>query len=277
MEWNRFNFIRNLQNQFRRETTNGLIDRVQNSSANTSEPIRLGRVVILPYSFSRSSRSMQQYFQDAIALSREVGRPDLFITFTANPQWPEIHDFLRSQGTGFNASDIPHVVVRAFYCRFVKEIASGKVFGQILGYTFNIEFQKRGLLHAHCLFILNPKDKLLTPEALDRFICTETPDRDNFPNLHNKVMKHMLHGPNTDATPCYNTLTGKCQKKYPFAFCDVTDMSGNGFPKYMRRDNRNAMHFYSRRVNYRLVPVDNSMVVPYNSHLLLKYDSHINV
>ncbi|TKR76293.1 hypothetical protein L596_017452 [Steinernema carpocapsae] len=30
-----------------------------------------------------------QYYQDAMALVREFGKPDFFITFTCNPQWPE--------------------------------------------------------------------------------------------------------------------------------------------------------------------------------------------
>ncbi|XP_071039999.1 uncharacterized protein [Parasteatoda tepidariorum] len=198
MEWNRLNYIKSHQNLFRRETLQGLIDHVQYSSANTSDIVRLGRAVILPSSFVGSPRAMQQHFQDCMALSRDVGRPDLFVTFTANPQWPEIREYLSQLPTGFTASDIPHVVVRAFYCRFeefVKEIAAGKVFGKVMGYTFNIEFQKRGLPHAHCLFILNPRDKLLTPSSIDRFICAEIPPKDNFPNLHQKVSKHMLHGP----------------------------------------------------------------------------------
>lgn len=86
---------------------------------------------------------MQQHLQDAMTLSRDIGRPDLFVTFTANPQWPEIQEFLQQLPSGFTASGIPHVVVRAFYCRFeefVKEIAAGNVFGKIMGYTFFFYF-----------------------------------------------------------------------------------------------------------------------------------------
>nr|XP_042913037.1 uncharacterized protein LOC122273048 [Parasteatoda tepidariorum] len=280
MEWNRLNYIKSHQNLFRRETLQGLIDHVQYSSANTSDFVRLGRAVVLPSSFVGSPRAMQQHFQDCMALSRDVRRPDLFVTFTANPQWPEITEYLSQLPTGFTASDIPHVVVRAFYCRFeefVKEIAAGKVFGKVMGYTFSIEFQKRGLPHAHCLFILNPRDKLLTPSSIDRFICAEIPPKDNFPNLHQKVSKHMLHGPHSEATPCYDKTSGICTKKFPFAFREETDMSGDGFPLYRRRDNRSDMHFYNKRIGNLLIPIDNSMVVPYNAYLLLKYNCHINV
>jgi hypothetical protein len=33
---------------------------------------------------------MQMNYQDALAIVREFGKPDYFITFTANPAWPEI-------------------------------------------------------------------------------------------------------------------------------------------------------------------------------------------
>ena len=33
---------------------------------------------------------MQQLFQDSMAIVRYFGKPSFFITFTANPRWPEI-------------------------------------------------------------------------------------------------------------------------------------------------------------------------------------------
>jgi hypothetical protein len=33
---------------------------------------------------------MQQVYQDAITIMIYYYKPDLFITFTANPKWPEI-------------------------------------------------------------------------------------------------------------------------------------------------------------------------------------------
>jgi hypothetical protein len=33
---------------------------------------------------------MAQRYQDSMAIVREEGKPDLFITFTANPKWTEV-------------------------------------------------------------------------------------------------------------------------------------------------------------------------------------------
>lgn len=134
-----------------------MTDHVERSSANTADSVRLGQAIILPSSFDGGPRAKHEHYQDAMAMSRAIGRLDLFITFTANPKWPEIVQFLRGEPKGRTASDIPHVVCRIFFIKlmqFIQEINSGKVFGDVLGYTFTIEFQKRGLPHAHCIFIL---------------------------------------------------------------------------------------------------------------------------
>ncbi len=52
----------------------------------------VGKKVILPSSFNGGPRNMHQLFQDSMGLIRKYGKPDLFITFTCNPQWPEISE-----------------------------------------------------------------------------------------------------------------------------------------------------------------------------------------
>ena len=46
--------------------------------------------LILPSSHMESPRFMIQLFQDAMAICRHFHKPDLFLTMTANPKWPEI-------------------------------------------------------------------------------------------------------------------------------------------------------------------------------------------
>jgi hypothetical protein len=48
---------------------------------------------------------MQQLYHDGMAIVRKVGKADLFVTFTANTNWPEVRDALRGK-----ACTVPFVV-----------------------------------------------------------------------------------------------------------------------------------------------------------------------
>ncbi|XP_046435624.1 uncharacterized protein LOC124187277 [Neodiprion fabricii] len=140
IESQRLLFLRNNQKQLRVECYKGMTDHISNSEANTSDRTRLGNQMILPSSFSGSMRHMQQQYQDAMAITRKVGRPDLFITMTCNPKWPEICTVLKDFPTGTTVNDIPTIACRIFNMRLqqaLKEIESGSVFGKIEGYVGN--------------------------------------------------------------------------------------------------------------------------------------------
>ena len=96
-------------------------------------------------------------------------------------------------------------------------------------------------------------------------------------HLKELVIKHMLHGPHTQNSPCYNVVQNSCSKKFPKEFCNCTEFEKNGFPKYRRRNNTHEQNVYNKQVKGNNILVDNSMVVPYNSYLLRKYQCHINV
>ncbi|CAN6826533.1 unnamed protein product, partial [Brassica oleracea] len=49
-----------------------------------------GQQFVLPATFTGSPRYMKNMYLDAMAICRHFGFPDLFITFTCNPKWPEI-------------------------------------------------------------------------------------------------------------------------------------------------------------------------------------------
>ena len=54
---------------------------------------------------------MIQLFQDAMAICRHFHKPDLFLTMTANPKWPEI---IYSLFSGQIATDHPNFVLWVF-------------------------------------------------------------------------------------------------------------------------------------------------------------------
>ena len=76
--------------------------------------------------------------------------------------------------------------------------------------VYTIEWQKRGLPHAHILIFLHPSNKYLNLEDIDNMISTEIPNKDTHLELYELVSKHMIHGPcglPNRRTPCM--LDGK--------------------------------------------------------------------
>lgn len=180
-------------------------------------------------------RHMAQCYQDSMAVVRAHGKPDLFLTVTCNPSWPEITRELKEKQC---ATDRPDLVARVFRLKcqeIMKDIRKNNVFGHCIADMSVIEFQKRGLPHAHILIILDPADKPLTPAEVDRLVCAEIPDPELSPRLYEIVTKNMLHGPCGAVNPsCVCMKDGACSKKFPKEFQAETFIGNDSFPKYRR-------------------------------------------
>jgi len=103
---------------------------------------------------------------------------------------------------------------------------------------YSIEFQKRGLPHAHLLIFLHPSSKYPTPVDIDKVISAEIPCAQKDPQLYHCVTEHMIHGPcgiANNSSPCMKN--GSCSRFYPKNFQSATTISEDGFPYYRRRNN----------------------------------------
>ena len=67
--------------------------------------------------------------------------------------------------------------------------------------VYTIEFQKRGLPHAHICLFLNDESKLPSVEHVDNFISAEIPDKNLDPDLYTLVSDYMILGPCGVAKP----------------------------------------------------------------------------
>ena len=70
---------------------------------------KIGKRVVLSSSFVGGNRDLHRRYQDAMAVVRAHGKPSFFITFTCNPNWPEI---VNSLPKGLKACDRPDIVSR---------------------------------------------------------------------------------------------------------------------------------------------------------------------
>ena len=109
------------------------------------------RTTFLSQSFHGSRRHLLNLAQNAICLVSEFGRPTLFITFTCNPNWPEIKEMLFEGETAYDRADITTKVFHEKLDRFLHNMRNGKYFGHRHKPTYElrvIEYQQRGLPHA---------------------------------------------------------------------------------------------------------------------------------
>ena len=135
-----------------------------------------------------------------------------------------------------------------------------------------VEFQKRGLPHAHILVWQDKKERgEVSPAVVDSFVCAEIPDPVADPLGYALVAELMMHGPCGEDNPkCPCMKDGLCSKKFPKEFQEETSIDDKGFPVYRRLDNGSF-------IMKNKVRLDNRHVVPYNMALLKKYQAHLNV
>ena len=266
-----------MQKQLRADTYKQLLNYVQRR-ADRLDNVKAGKAVVMPSSFISGPRYMRKQYYNAMAVCREEGAPDLFITMTANSKWREIQEALEP---GQTSNDRPYIVCRVFKLKLdelLKDLFERNIFGQAAGYAWTIEYQKRGLPHVHLLMILkNQADKPRLGSHIDRIISAEIPDQHTDPELYAAVTTHMIHGPYCHLTPnaiCMNNpkCKGKCFRHFPFKPCEQSHADVDGYPEYRRRSACPVIEEHRGFTN-----VNTGWVVPHNPYLLVKFDTHINV
>src|SRR6266404_4821023 len=242
--------LRSIQDRLRVEIYQGLADAVAAEvDANLDN---LGRCFILPSSFSGGTRHMQQQLQDALAINCYFGGADLFITMTANSSWQEITDAL----------------FQAKLKSLIKDFRQG-IMGDMAGYLYTIEYQKRGLPHAHIIIFLKPHAKLCTPNQIDSLMSSEFPV-DN-PDLLELIKKFMVHGPCGQYKPNSPCMQGgTCTKGFPKPFMEHTTVTDDSYARTRRSNTGQTVQVGQHHL-------DNRWVVCHSQYLIWKYRCHINV
>ncbi|XP_076913061.1 uncharacterized protein LOC143571551 [Bidens hawaiensis] len=230
---------------------------------------------LFPASFIGGPHDKRRRFLDAMTLVQDDGKPDLFLTMTCNPGWPEIRDNFK---VGQTAQDRPDLVSRVFRAKLEdlkEQLFKKHLLGEVKAYVYFIEFQKRGLPHAHFLLIMYLQHKISNPDHYDKVVCSEIPDILRHPKLHELVVNHMMHGPCGHlriSSPCMQLNNDRqvFRFRYPRQFNEHTTQGEDAYPLYRRRNN-------GIKVVVRGTTLDNRWVVPYNLRLLMMFNCHMNV
>ena len=273
VESERLNYIRFNQSKLRADEYIHLRDAIANDGA--AAAANIGQMVILPASYTGSPRYMHEYAQDAMTYVRKYGRPDLFLTFTCNPAWQEIKNLLLPGQQSSHRHDLTARVFKQFLKCFMCLIVKNHIYGPTRCWMYSVEWQKRGLPHAHILIWLEEK---IRPTQIDNIISAELPDPQEDPELYQIIKKNMIHGPcgaQNSHAPCMKD--GKCTKKYPRDLVHDTQTGGDGYPLYRRRKPEDGGHTATIKLNHVYFKVDNRWIVPYSPLLSKAFNAHINV
>ena len=268
----------------------------EHDAAGATGDLQAGKRVVLASSFTGGPRDQQQRYYDSMAVVRKFGAPSFFITMTCNPKWPEIVASLTENHTAADRADLNARVFRIKCDELICDLKTRGIFGRAVAFLHVIEFQHRGLPHAHILIILDRAHRLNSVDEIDACVSAEIPvkpKREAFPlgtdgdekyedaleawkELADLVCEHMEHGPcgrENRHAPCMQE-DGTCKRHYPKPFLSETKRpDGHIYPEYRRRSVQMGGQTHPKKGR----TLDNSNIVPYSPHLLLKYRCHLNV
>ena len=268
LETTRLDYFRKKQSEIRAELFQGIVDSV---AAGEAKACQVGKRIVLPSSFIGGPRDMRRRYLDAMSLVQRFGKPDIFITMTCNPEWEQIIEELHPRQTHNDRPDLTSRIFRAKLQDLKDQLFKKEIFGKVAAHVHVIEFQKRGLPHAHMLIILMGKHKIVSSNHYDKYVSAEIPNQYENPILYELVKKHMMHDPCGELNMKNVCMqNGECKYHYPREFSPRSLQAKDAYPIYKRSKNNRTMLVRNKILN-------NQWVVPYNPYLLTRYNCHINV
>eukprot|EP00664_Eupelagonemidae_sp_cell27_P000053 gene53-9646_t len=261
-----------------------------------AEADKPGRI-LLPSSHTGSKRQMWTLFQNACSLSLRKKKATFFDTMTCNPQWEEIKECLHPGQTALDRPDICARVFKHKLDRVLHAISSGKWHTRwrhrldtahsvwsatctkecledvrLVWRVYVIEFQQRGLPHAHIVYRVESPDggQPTIAEEIDRVVQARFPDKDPetgeyYPEDRDyvaRIRKHMTHSCKPPPGQRYSKCRPRgwkhlrCKAGCPFPLCEVSHADPRGF------------------VEYRRVTEEDAYVIPHVREILVELDCH---
>ena len=217
--------------------------------------------IYLPSSFMGSKRWATEQIADSLTIAAESGNPTFFVTMMCNSDWPEIKARLRA---GQDFSDIPADVVCVFKQKLtlLEQTLKTMFFhaGEVKYMIHSIEFQKRGLPHAHILCKF--EHDCIDPRDIDSIVSAEMPSDPDDKQLIKNLMLH--HHPSPDSP----------RSQYCQCIRDGRHICRFGYPQPLQQ---NTTIDAEGRVHYRRRKPGDEWVVPHCLRLIQIFKCHINL
>ncbi|TKR69283.1 hypothetical protein L596_021462 [Steinernema carpocapsae] len=165
--------------QTTRTTKQGFLNYMNNLALRQNS--RVGAVCVVPQHIPGSPRYLRNLFERAVTLSNRLGHPDLFITFTASKDWKELKENIPKGSLITPILSLKYLKKKNPETRqrrheqHKQQLFKGGHFGDVSWYVYSIEFQQRGLPHAHIVISLAEHNKPRTPADIDSIAQAEFP------------------------------------------------------------------------------------------------------
>ncbi|KAL3068642.1 hypothetical protein niasHS_016746 [Heterodera schachtii] len=305
IEAQKVQYMKQLQGQKRLVRVPALLQWVQQIRNNKGLKGPIGQIFMTDAHFRGSRQFYQKEYANCMTICREIGKPDLLITFTMDPECEELDNLLPIGPDGKRQQwhDRPDIVCRLFIDKrdeLLNDLTKKMVLGYVTAWFFSLEFQLRGLPHIHvCLTLdwerIRLHGVIQSPEDyMSEYICAEIPslpesgrrteEAKRMRELYKTITTKHIH--TCSAQRCL--VDGKCKKHFPKPFSYDYVYSENAYPRYLRRPpapNESALKKHPQRYGNTFKTngpkgqsnIDNSYVIPYNKFLSAKFKSHINV
>jgi len=241
----------------------------------------------LAESFTGSPRHLRSLAIDAMTIVTELGESTAFVTATFNTHWPELRDMLIIGQSIYDRPDIACQVFKARLKALIHNIKHGKYFGgrTTVYFLYVIEYQFRGLPHAHIVFKLDrgPVTQAEKLQFIDTYFKAKFPEpfqektaiellllneRETNVYIKNKeeheqyvefITDFMVHTCSASVNGCKDK-NGFCKRGFMTTTINATNsFDEKGYPVYYRPHEADLK------------------VVPHNKEILLDWKGHINV
>jgi len=221
-----------------------------------------------------SRRHLKKLALNALAVVASEGRPDLFLTVTCNTKWPELIEALPPGKSAFDCPMVTSLVFKHRLDSLLHNLRSGIYFnGQRTVYILRvIEYQHRGLPHAHIVFKLNgmPTEAddiidwidqnisaMMPIEPLDCTASTFEEDQLYFQNVRDfNVHGHSIGQVNS----CKANASSMCKRGFDETTVQPkSSIDPRGYPIYKR------------------LVQDDLVVVPHHRKMIIDWNGHLNL
>ena len=239
----------------------------------------------VPRNVPGSKQYWKSFGLDLVAMTEQRGIPDYFLTLSPNDDWPHIQSTIK-KGWGGKADSSefhdltvkpdkeaavgPHPLesILGAEKRFhaMMDILLDKTagpMGLVKDYVVKTEYQKRGGIHWHILFWIEPGT------APDNVVMAEMPRHSDTSNVEAQyarrmVQKYQVH---RECYPsrCLKGYGGKVLSRYKYGFPFKTPQLKEEL------DEDEVRYVYVRRCK------EDSLVVPYNLEILLFWGASMNI